>query len=401
VPSPRRVDDAHGGENQDEADEDISDDRRIGNEDLPTLPATGLFGLLTRWGAATKRSYGVDVGSEDETGTSDDGKGGLGMDVVRTPEERFADLPGYSYPPCYVEVGSQSTGPLRMHYVEAGPPDADPVLLLHGQPTWSYLYRAVIDSLADAGHWVIAPDHIGFGRSDKPTDRLQYTFRRHIEWTTRFVAALDLQRITVVVQDWGGPIGLAVLADAPDRFARVVASNTILHTSAPDLEGRLGWANHGDGQGRVVLQEALVDYVSYTQRAPSLRASDFVATATATDVAPETLAAYDAPFPDETYQAGMRQFPSLIPLTTNDPGAAINRTTWAALEAFERPLLTAYADGDDASAGWDTVFQERVPGAQGQPHTIIEGAGHFVQEDKGRELGDIVGRFIAKTPAIS
>jgi haloalkane dehalogenase len=284
-----------------------------------------------------------------------------------------------------------------MHYVEAGPPDADPVVLLHGQPTWSYLYRSVIERLAAAGHWVIAPDLIGFGRSDKPTDRLDYTFQRHIDWMARFVGALDLSGVSLVVQDWGGPIGLAVLAGAPDRFARVVATNTILHTSESTLEGRVGWANHGTGDGRVVLQEALVDYVLYTQRAPSLRASDFVSFATAGPVGADVLAAYDAPFPDESYQAGMRQFPSLIPLTGNDPGAAINRATWVALEGFHRPFLTAYSDGDEASRGWAEIFQERVPGAEGQPHAVIEGAGHFVQEDKGEVLGDIIARFIAAT----
>jgi haloalkane dehalogenase len=319
------------------------------------------------------------------------------VDVVRTPEERFAGLAGYPYPPCYVEVGSKS-GALRMHYVEAGPPDADPVLLLHGQPTWSYLYRGVIETLAAAGHWVLAPDLIGFGRSDKPTDRLAYTVRRHVDWMERFVDALDLRRITLVVQDWGGPIGLGVLARDPGRFARVVASNTILHTSEPALEGRLRWASHSVGDGRVVVQEALLDYVSMTQRAPALRASDFVSFATVGEVAPEVLAAYDAPFPDETYQAGMRQFPALIPLTGNDPGAVINLATWAALESFERPFLTAYSDGDAASAGWDAVFRERVPGARNQAHTVIEGAGHFVQEDKGAELGDIIARVIDATP---
>jgi haloalkane dehalogenase len=178
----------------------------------------------------------------------------------------------------------------------------------------------------------------------------------------------------------------------------VVAANTILHTSDPELAGRVAWANHATGDGQVVLQEALVDYVSYTQRAPSLRASDFVSFATAGGVAPAVLAAYDAPFPDESYQAGMRQFPSLIPLTTNDPGAAINRHTWAVLGEFDRPFLTAFSDGDEASRGWDVVFQERVPGARDQPHTVIEGAGHFLQEDKGDELGDVVARFIAATP---
>jgi haloalkane dehalogenase len=226
---------------------------------------------------------------------------------------------------------------------------------------------------------------------------LAYTVQRHIDWMARFFGALDLSGVSLVVQDWGGPIGLAVLAGAPERFARVVASNTILHTSEATLDGRVTWANHGTGDGRVVLQEALVDYVLYTQRAPSLKASDFVSFATVDPVEADVLAAYDAPFPDESYQAGMRQFPSLIPLTGNDPGAAINRATWAALEALHRPFLTAYSDGDEASGGWAEIFQERVPGAEGQPHAVIEGAGHFVQEDKGEVLGDIIARFIAAT----
>jgi haloalkane dehalogenase len=320
------------------------------------------------------------------------------MEVLRTPDERFVALPGYSHEPCYVEVGSTEVGPLRMHFVESGPAGADPVLVVHGQPTWSYLYRKVIDRLAAAGQRVIAPDLIGFGRSDKPVDRFDYTVDRHIEWTARFVAALDLRRVTLVVHDWGGPIGLAVLADAPDRFARVVVTNTILHTSDAELEGRLGWANHATDGSRVVLEEALVDYVAFTQRAPALRASDFVAFASAHRPPPEVLAAYDAPFPDGRYQAGMRQFPTLIPLSRNDPAAARNRATWAALARFDRPLLTAYSDGDDASAGWEALFAERVPGARGQAHRTIAGAGHFVPEEKGDELADAVAEFMAATP---
>jgi haloalkane dehalogenase len=321
------------------------------------------------------------------------------MDVVRTPAERFVDLPGYRYPPCYVEVGSKSTGPLRMHYVEAGPPDADPVVLLHGQPTWSYLYRTVIETLAAAGHWVIAPDLIGFGRSDKPTDRLAYTVQRHIDWMARFVGALDLSGVSLVVQDWGGPIGLAVLAGDPDRFARVVASNTILHTSEAGLDGRLGWANHGIGDGRVVLQEALVDYVSYTQRAPVLRASDFVSFATADPVAAEVLAAYDAPFPDETYKEGARQFPLLVPTRPDDPAAEANRRAWEVLASFDRPFLCAFSDADPITAGADALFLAQVPGTKGQEHPTIAGAGHFLQEDSGPALADAVIAFVRRNPA--
>jgi len=319
------------------------------------------------------------------------------VDVRRTPDERFEALVDYPYPPRYVDVGSQAIGPLRLHYVESGPGQADPVVLLHGQPTWSYLYRHVIETVAGAGHRVLAPDLIGFGRSDKPVRPYDYTVAGHVEWVHRFVTALDLDGVTLVVQDWGGPVGLAVLAAEPARFARVVATNTILHTADPALAGQLGWAHHSLGDGRVVLQEALVDYISHTQRAASLRASDFVAFATTRRLSPAELAAYDAPFPDESFQAGLRQFPALIPLTPHNPAAAINRATWEALEHFDRPFLTAYADGDVASAGWDAVFRHRVPGAAGQAHGHIDGAGHFVQEDKGAELGDIINSFIAAT----
>ena len=320
------------------------------------------------------------------------------VEVLRTPDRRFDDLVGYPYAPSYVEVGS-SRRSLRMHYVEAGPPGAEPVLLVHGQPTWSYLFRRVIDRLAAAGHRVVAPDLIGFGRSDKPADRFAYSAAHHVEWTGRLVDALDLRGVALVVHDWGGPIGLAVLAARPERFASVVATNTILHTSDPGLDGRIRWANHGVEGGRVVLEEALVDYVAFTQRARVLRASDFVAFTARTTLSPEVLAAYDAPFPDERYQAGMRQFPSLIPLTRNDPGAVLNRATWAALERFDRPFLTAYSDGDDASAGWDTLFQQRVPGARGQAHRTITGAGHFVPEERGDELAQAVVDFLASVPA--
>ncbi len=194
------------------------------------------------------------------------------------------------------------------------------MLLLHGQPTWSYLYRKVIPVLTRRGHRVLAPDNIGFGRSDKPTDRTDYTFRRHVEWMTSLVERLDLSDVTLVVQDWGGPIGLSTLAAVPERFARVVATNTVLHTSDPTLEGKLTWANYATGDGRVVLEESLVDYVQYCQRAPELVASTFLY-ATSGPLPAEVLAAYDAPFPDRAFTAGLRQMTALIPLTPNDPGA--------------------------------------------------------------------------------
>jgi len=315
------------------------------------------------------------------------------MGVLRTPDERFAGLPDYPFPPNYRTVETRGIDPLRMHYVDAGPADGPVVVVLHGQPTWSYLYRHVIAVLAAAGLRVIAPDNIGFGRSDKLTEPTDYTFRRHIDWVHRLIAGLDLRDITLVVQDWGGPIGLSVLARDPDRFARVVATNTILHTCDPALAGVLTWAHHGVGDDQVLLQESLVDYVSFYQRSPDIVPSFFL-DAVAGPLDPGVLAAYDAPFPDRSYQAGLRQLTALVPLTRNDPGAAIGRATMAALEQWQRPFLTAYSDNDPATRGWHSVFQQRVPGARGQNHTTISGAGHFVQEQRGEELGRIIGSFI-------
>lgn len=317
--------------------------------------------------------------------------------VLRTSDTCFADLPGYDFDAHYLDVEADGLDPVRMHYLDEGPVDGPIALLLHGQPTWSYLYRSVVPVLVEQGIRVIAPDNIGFGRSDKPTQATDYTLARHVGWMHSLVGGLDLREITLVAQDWGGPIGLSVLAAEPDRFARVVAANTILHTADPGLAGRLTWALHGDGESRVVIEEAFVDYLLYTQRAPELRASDFVGAATTTPLAPEVLAAYDAPFPDPSYTAGLRQMTALLPLTRNDVGARIGRRTMRALEAFDRPFVTAYSDGDPATRGWESVFQERVPGAHGQEHVTISGAGHFLQEDAGAELGRVVARVIAST----
>ena len=318
------------------------------------------------------------------------------MSVLRTPDERFAALPGYPFEPNYVEVATKGCAPLRMHYVDTGPADAPAVVLLHGQPTWSYLYRDVIAVLHQAGHRVIAPDLIGFGRSDKLTEPTDYTFKRHIDWIHGLFTGLNLREVTLVVQDWGGPIGLSVLARDPDRFARVVASNTILHTCDPALAGTLTWAHHGVDGDRMLLQETLLDYVAFYQRAPDIVPSFFL-DAVAGPLPADVLAAYDAPFPDRSYKAGLRQLTALVPLTRNDPGAAIGRATMAALEQWHRPFLTAYSDDDPATRGWDKVFAQRVPGARTLVQPTIVGAGHFVQEQKGTELARIVADFIQHT----
>ena len=315
------------------------------------------------------------------------------MPVLRTPDERFVNLPGYPFDPSYRNVDTSGLPPLRMHYVDAGPADGPVVVLLHGQPTWSYLYRDVITALGAAGMRVIAPDHIGFGRSDKPTEATDYTFARHIDWIHSLVVGLRLREITLVVQDWGGPIGLSVLAREPDRFAKVVATNTILHTCEPTLAGKLTWAHHGVGADRMLLQETLLDYISFYRRSPDITPSVFL-DAVAGPLSAAVLAAYDAPFPDRAHKAGLRQLTALIPLTRNDPGARISASTMAALHRWDKPFLTAYSDSDPATAGWDAVFQDRIPGARGQHHSTIAGAGHFVPEQQGRRLADIIAEFV-------
>lgn len=311
--------------------------------------------------------------------------------VLRTPDERFADLPGYPFEPRYVDVGDP---PLRMHYAEAGPADGPVALLLHGQPTWSYLYRHVLAELADRGVRAIAPDLVGYGRSDKPAARTSYTMRSHIGWLTDFVTALDLTDVTLLAQDWGGPIGLGTLARVPERFGRVVAANTVLHTADPSLAGRLTWAVHGVDGDRVVLQEALLDYVLMSLRQPSLVPSVLVAFATSTTLPPEVLAAYDAPFPDETFKAGPRAMPRLVPTAPDDPGAIGNQKAWQVLPTLDVPFLCAFSDGDPITAGGSEHFAARMPGAAGRNHPTIEGAGHFLQEDAGEELGRVVAEFV-------
>jgi len=313
--------------------------------------------------------------------------------VLRTPDDRFAGLPDYPFAPHYAEVVAKGVEPLRMHYVDEGPRDAPVVLMLHGQPTWSYLYRHVIAALVGSGLRAIAPDHIGYGRSDKLTDPTDYTFRRHVAWIESFVVGLDLTDVTLLVQDWGGPLGLSALARVPDRFARIVATNTILHTCDPALDGRLEWAAHGIDGDRVVLQESLVDYLLHYQRAPAIVPSLYV-DAVAGPLSDEVKAAYDAPYPDSSYTAGLRQLTALLPLTRNDPGAVIGRKTMDALREWRKPFLTAYSDGDPATAGWDRVFQEAVPGAAGQPHVTIKGGQHFIQETHGPELAAIVADLV-------
>ncbi len=316
------------------------------------------------------------------------------MQVVRTPEQRFADLPAFPFAPRYVTLADG----LRVHYVDEGPVGGEIVLLLHGQPTWSYLYRTVIAGLVEQGLRAVAPDLIGFGRSDKPLDRTAYTVQGHVDWLAQFVVAAGLTDVTLVVQDWGGPIGLGLLSATPGRVRRVVAANTVLHTADAALAGRLEWACHAGPDGTVTVEQMLLDYQRLTQELTPFRPSLFVQGATESDVPEAVLAAYDAPFPDETFCAGPRQLPLLMGLTPGSACAVLNRRTLRTLETFEEPLLTAFSDGDPATRGWAEVLQAQVPGAAGQSHVTIEGAGHFLQEDRGLQLADVVAQFVRSTP---
>jgi haloalkane dehalogenase len=297
------------------------------------------------------------------------------MEILRTSDERFDDLPDFPFRPGYLQLDG-----LRVAYVDEGPADADPILLLHGEPSWCFLYRSMIPILLEAGARVVAPDFVGFGRSDKPAAVSDYTYARHVAWTRGVLEALDLRDITLVGQDWGGLIGLRLVAEHPDRFARIVAANTGLPTGdrrMPDV-----W----QAFRRVVVTAETLDIAR------------LVAAGCAKPLAPAVRAAYDAPFPTERHKAGVRAFPDLIPQTPEDPGSAANRRAWATLSELDIPLLTAFSDGDPITAGADRALQ-RLPGAQGQPHTTITGAGHFLQEDAGPELARVVADFVNRTPA--
>jgi haloalkane dehalogenase len=295
------------------------------------------------------------------------------MDALRTPDERFTDLPGYDFEPHYVDIGG-----LRMHYVDEGPATADPVLLLHGEPSWSYLYRKMIPLLVEAGHRVIAPDLIGFGKSDKPTEIGDYTYQRHVDWVRQFVEDLGLQGITLFGQDWGSLIGLRVAAENEERFARIVIGNGALPT------------------GDHAVSEAFMQWREFAATSPTFEIGRVIQNATVSDLPDEVVAAYDAPFPDDSYKAGARAFPALVPIAPDDPASEANRRAWAVFMNWQKPFLTTFSDKDPILGGGEKVFKKLVPGAAGQPHVIIEDGGHFLQEDKGEEIATKIIAFIAR-----
>ncbi len=293
------------------------------------------------------------------------------MKVLRTPDERFEGLKDYAFAPHYQTVGDG----LRLAYVDEGPRDAAPVLLMHGEPSWSYLYRHMIPGLSGK-HRVLAPDLIGFGRSDKLADKADYSYEKHVAWMSDWLTALDLKDITLFCQDWGGLIGLRLVAAFPERFARVIVANTGLPT--------------GSGMG-----EGFKRWLEISQSMPQFPAGSFVNMGSGRTLSDEEIAAYDAPYPDESYKVMARIFPTFVPITPEHASVAENIAAWKVLEAFDKPFLTAFSDGDPVTGGGERAFQERVPGAKGQPHVIIEGGGHFLQEDKPAELADLIDRFIA------
>jgi len=294
------------------------------------------------------------------------------MRCLRTPENRFADLPGFGYPPQYADAGG-----VRLAWVEAGPPGGEPVLLLHGEPSWSFLYRTVMAVLAEAGLRAIAVDLAGFGRSDKPAEIADHSYAAHVEWIRALAFdRLDLRELTLVGQDWGGLIGLRLAAEHPGRFARIVAANTGLPT------------------GDQPMPEVWLRFREVVRTAPKLSVSRLVQAGCQTKLSAPVLAAYDAPFPDETYMAGPRAMPGLVPTSPDDPASAANRAAWARLAAWDKPFLAAFSDRDPITGAMAPVLQRAVPGAAGIDHPVITGAGHFLQEDAGERLGTVIADFI-------
>jgi haloalkane dehalogenase len=301
--------------------------------------------------------------------------------ALRTPDDRFAGLPDYGFEPHYVEVDDGEGGTLRVHYVDEGPRDGEVVLLMHGEPSWSFLYRHMIPVLAGAGLRCVAPDLVGFGRSDKPTERTDYSYARHVEWMrSALLDGLGLDGITLVGQDWGGLIGLRVAAESPDRFARIVVANTGLPT------------------GDHAPTDAFLAWQRFSQEADNFPVGRIVAGGCARGLSPEATAAYDAPFPDDKYKAGARVFPTLVPTSPDDPASEANRAAWESLAQWSKPLLTAFSDGDPITKGGARPFETVVPGARDRSHVTIAGGGHFLQEDKGPELARVVADFVTATP---
>jgi haloalkane dehalogenase len=296
--------------------------------------------------------------------------------VLRTPPERFANLPDFSYQPHYLELDG-----LRIAYIDEGPRDAAPVLLMHGEPTWSYLYRKMIPGLVAAGHRVIAPDLVGFGRSDKPSHKADYSYANHVAWMVAWMEGIDLQRATLFCQDWGSLIGLRMATHSPDRFDRIVLANGGLPTGA---------------QG--VAPRAFILWRAFARFSPMFPIGKIVNSGCSNKLSPEEIAAYDAPYPSSRHKVAARLFPTFVPTQPNDPERAANEKAWEVLKQWNKPFLTLFSSRDPITRGGEKIFQKLVPGAANQPHSTTRGAGHFLQEDKGPEIARTISDFIHSTP---
>ena len=286
------------------------------------------------------------------------------MKVFRTPEARFADLPGYPFKPHYQLLDDG----LRMHYVDEGSSAAPPVLMLHGEPSWSYLYRKMIPLFAQAGYRALAPDLVGFGKSDKPLEPEVFSYQAHVDWLTQWIVKMDLRDITLVCQDWGALLGLRIAMERPDRFARIVVANGFMPT--------------GDRRAPFAFKA----WRAFALHSPWFPISGVIRSGCARKLRSEVAAAYDAPFSTEASKTAARRFPALVPTTPDDPASPANRRAWEALGQWQKPFLTIFGDKDKITGGAYKVLQKQVPGAQGQPHEMLQGVGHFIQEDAGEEL---------------
>ena len=307
-------------------------------------------------------------------------------EILKTPASAFVTIPEYPFLPNWLEVEHPDYGKLAMHYVDEGPREGPVVLMLHGEPSWSFAYRKVIRAVVDAGYRAVAPDHIGFGKSDKLPHRKDYSYQHFVDWIAALVARLDLQQVFLLCQDWGGPIGLRTLSQMPQRFAGVVVANTLLPGCEAPPNGVDPWPS-----------EVVANWVEATRQADDLPVSAIVDGVSVADLGPDVLAAYDAPFPDASYKAAVLEFPGLIPIAPEMAGVAENRVAWQALEKFERPFITAFSDGDPSTKAWETVFRHRVAGARGQPHVEIGPAGHFVQEEQPEALAACLLALIGRS----
>lgn len=311
------------------------------------------------------------------------------MDYLRTPDDCFSQLPDYAFQPHYVSVDDTEGGQLRLHYVDEGRKNAPVVLMLHGEPSWSYLYRKMIPILANAGYRVIAPDLIGFGRSDKPTEQSDYTHIRHIQWIGSLLTQLQLKDITLVCQDWGGLIGLRLVAERPNDFARVVAANTML-PAFPLTHPQLKPAFSSWQKLRATV--GFGSWYSFSQLYPNWSAGFVIQMGTALKMSAKVKAAYNAPFPSPAYMAGARVFPRLVASDMRN-----NAQAWQQLMQWRKPFLCAFSDKDPIMSSMAGIFPALIPGCKGQAHTTIRNGGHFLQEDQSEQLAQTVIKFLATT----